>query len=126
MLGLFSQLASGANVKNIIFESCLIESTYKPAYYVGIVAGYSEGSISNCVINSSCSINLTSFYQGDANFCVGGIVGKAKSGVIGCYNYMPISISTLTAGYISESANENFNAFVLAELLVALKPQIIN
>lgn len=82
--GLFSVIDSSGNVKNLTFENASVIGTN----YVGIIAGHSWGSISDCSVTGTVIYNNTN----GGEVYVGGIAGYTSGNVNGC-----IANTTLTA-----------------------------
>ena len=78
--GLFAQISG--TVKNLELRDVDIEVSVNRSKYVGAVAGYSTGTIENCVVSGT----VTGKGQG-LGFSVGGVVGGSygsKAKIIGC------------------------------------------
>lgn len=76
--GLFAQISG--TVKNLELRDVDIEVSVNRSKYVGAVAGYSTGTIENCVVSGS----VIGKGQG-LGFSVGGVVGGSdKAKIIGC------------------------------------------
>lgn len=76
--GLLAQISG--TVKNLELRDVDIEVSVNPSKYVGAVAGYSTGTIENCVVSGT----VTGKGQGPS-FSVGGVVGgSSKAKIIGC------------------------------------------
>ena len=91
-LGIFGHLSSGALVKGIVLDDARITGDG----YVGGIAGYSDGIISDCRVTSHVSVCTTSYET--MNF--GGIVGsngetdKTSGTVSGCISSVTIAHGT--------------------------------
>lgn len=76
--GLFAQISG--TVKDLELRDVDIEVSVNASKYVGAVAGYSTGTIENCVVSGT----VTGNGQG-LGFSVGGVVGgSSKAKIIGC------------------------------------------
>lgn len=76
--GLFAQISG--TVKDLELRDVDIEVSVNRGKYVGAVAGYSTGTIENCVVSGSVTGNGQ-----DLGFSVGGVVGgSSKAKIIGC------------------------------------------
>lgn len=76
--GLFAQISG--TVKDLELKNVNIEVSVNASKYVGAVAGYSTGTIENCVVSGT----VTGNGQG-LGFSVGGVVGgSSKAKIIGC------------------------------------------
>lgn len=76
--GLFAQISG--TVKDLELRNVDIEVSVNQSKYVGAVAGYSTGTIENCVVSGT----VTGKGQG-LGFSVGGVVGgSSKAKIIGC------------------------------------------
>lgn len=76
--GLFAQISG--TVKDLELRDVDIEVSVNTGRYVGAVAGYSTGTIENCVVSGT----VTGNGQG-VGFSVGGVVGGSfKAKIIGC------------------------------------------
>lgn len=76
--GLFAQISG--TVKDLELRDVDIEVSVNRGKYVGAVAGYSTGTIENCVVSGT----VTGNGQG-LGFSVGGVVGgSSKAKIIGC------------------------------------------
>ena len=76
--GLFAQISG--TVKDLELRDVDIEVSVNRSKYVGAVAGYSTGTIENCVVSGT----VTGKGQG-LGFSVGGVVGgSSKAKIIGC------------------------------------------
>lgn len=74
--GLFSVIGSTGSVKNLTLENALMSGTN----YVGIVAGWSLGSITDCTVSGTVTHIAANGYK----VFVGGIAGRAEGNVDGC------------------------------------------
>lgn len=76
--GLFAQISG--TVKDLELRDVDIEVSVNRGKYVGAVAGYSTGTIENCVVSGTVTGNGQ-----DLGFSVGGVVGgSSKAKIIGC------------------------------------------
>ncbi len=67
--GLFGACFTNSTIKNLILRNCSLNGD---GYYLGLVAGYSQGIIDNCRVQGSIS---------GAGMCVGGIIGRSYGAV---------------------------------------------
>lgn len=74
--GLFSVIGSTGSVKNLTLENASASGTN----YVGIVAGWSLGSITDCTVSGTVTHIAANGYK----VFVGGIAGRAEGNVDGC------------------------------------------
>ena len=72
--GLFGKLESGAEVKNIVLANCNIGDGER----AGGIAGWNDGTITNCRVTSSVTVNGTNA----ASAQHGGIVGANSNGIV--------------------------------------------
>ncbi len=92
--GLFGAIYEQAQIKNLTLENAALTGS---GYYLGLIAGYSQGSISNC--HATGSIATT-------GMCVGGIVGRTYGSVEGC----SFSGTANACGYIGGIAGYSYGA----------------
>lgn len=74
--GLFSVIGSTGSVKNLTLENALMSGTN----YVGIVAGWSLGSITDCTVSGAVTHIVANGYK----VFVGGVSGRAEGNIDGC------------------------------------------
>ncbi len=74
--GLFSVIGSTGSVKNLTLENASASGTN----YVGIIAGWSLGSITDCTVSGAVTHIAANGYK----VFVGGIAGRAEENVNGC------------------------------------------
>lgn len=105
--GLFAQISG--TVKNLELRDVDIEVSVNPNKYVGAVAGYSTGTIENCVVSGS----VTGKGQGPS-FSVGGVVGGSyKAKIIGCSSTASVT-GDGPAGRVGGIVGTNMSSYVIA------------
>lgn len=108
--GLFAQISG--TVKNLELRDVDIEVSVNPSKYVGAVAGYSTGTIENCVVSGT----VTGKGQGPS-FSVGGVVGGSygsKAKIIGCSSTASVT-GDGPAGRVGGIVGSNMNSsYVIA------------
>jgi len=83
-LGLFGQIGTGGQIKNLGLEDVNITGDDNSIYLGGLV-GWNEGSISDCYSTGDVS-------GGDSSLCLGGLVGRSHYGSISnCYSTGDVS-----------------------------------
>ncbi|MCH5160251.1 MAG: hypothetical protein J1F66_05360 [Clostridiales bacterium] len=84
--GLFEKIDSGT-IQNLAFSdvkiTCSSTSSLKETY-VGVIAGLSRGTISDCIVKGAIDVQIY-------NANVGGIVGSNRGAINTCVNYISIS-----------------------------------
>ena len=105
--GLFAQISG--TVKNLKLRDVDIEVSVNPSKYVGAVAGYSTGTIENCVVSGT----VTGNGQG-SGFSVGGVVGGSyKAKIIGCSSTASVT-GNGPAGRVGGIVGSNMSSYVIA------------
>lgn len=108
--GLFAQISG--TVKDLELRDVDIEVSVNPSKYVGAVAGYSTGTIENCVVSGT----VTGKGQGPS-FSVGGVVGGSygsKAKIIGCSSTASVT-GDGPAGRVGGIVGSNMNSsYVIA------------
>ena len=105
--GLFAQISG--TVKNLELRDVDIEVSVNPSKYVGAVAGYSTGTIENCVVSGT----VTGNGQG-SGFSVGGVVGGSyKAKIIGCSSTASVT-GNGPAGRVGGIVGSNMSSYVIA------------
>lgn len=108
--GLFAQISG--TVKDLELRNVDIEVSVNPSKYVGAVAGYSTGTIENCVVSGT----VTGKGQG-SSFSVGGVVGGSygsKAKIIGCSSTASVT-GDGPAGRVGGIVGSNMNSsYVIA------------
>ena len=106
--GLFAQISG--TVKDLELRNVDIEVSVNPSKYVGAVAGYSTGTIENCVVSGT----VTGKGQGPS-FSVGGVVGgSSKAKIIGCSSTASVT-GDGPAGRVGGIVGSNMNSsYVIA------------
>ena len=105
--GLFAQISG--TVKNLELRDVDIEVSVNPSKYVGAVAGYSTGTIENCVVSGT----VTGKGQG-SSFSVGGVVGGSyKAKIIGCSSTASVT-GNGPAGRVGGIVGSNMSSYVIA------------
>lgn len=92
--GLFGACYTNSTLKNIIIRR---SSLTGDGYYLGLVAGYSQGVIDNCRVQGDVS---------GAGLCVGGVVGRSY----GTVQRSSFSGSVDAAGYVGGIAGYSYGA----------------
>ena len=101
--GLFSVIGSTGSVKNLTLENALMSGTN----YVGIIAGWSLGSITDCTVSGAVTHIAANGYK----VFVGGIAGRAEGSVDGCSAAVDLTVTEAQVevyvggivGYLSSS-----------------------
>ena len=83
--GLFSVIGSTGSVKNLTLENALMSGTN----YVGIIAGWSLGSITDCTVSGAVTHIAANGYKVFA----GGIAGRAEGSVDGCSAAVDLTVT---------------------------------
>ena len=83
--GLFSVIGSTGSVKNLTLENASASGTN----YVGIVAGWSLGSITDCTVSGAVTHIAANGYK----VFVGGIAGRAEGNVDGCSAAVDLTVT---------------------------------
>lgn len=83
--GLFSVIGSTGSVKNLTLENASASGTN----YVGIIAGWSLGSITDCTVSGAVTHIAANGYK----VFVGGIVGRAEGNVDGCSAAVDLTVT---------------------------------
>lgn len=106
--GLFPYIGSGGHVYDLNVE-CSITASNEP--YMGVIAGYNNGTISNCTVSGS----ITNTYNESYSCGVGGVVGQNHDGAIVemCVNSATVTgywkvggiVGYLDGGYIVNCGN---------------------
>ena len=105
--GLFAQISG--TVKNLELRDVDIEVSVNPNKYVGAVAGYSTGTIENCVVSGT----VTGKGQGPS-FSVGGVVGGSyKAKIIGCSSTASVT-GDGPVGRVGGIVGTNMSSYVIA------------
>lgn len=105
--GLFAQISG--TVKNLELRDVDIEVSVNRSKYVGAVAGYSTGTIENCVVSGA----VTGNGQG-SSFSVGGVVGGSyKAKIIGCSSTAFVT-GDGPAGRVGGIVGSNMSSYVIA------------
>ena len=105
--GLFAQISG--TVKDLELRDVDIEVYVNRSKYVGAVAGYSTGTIENCVVSGS----VTGKGQG-LGFSVGGVVGGSyKAKIIGCSSTASVT-GNGPAGRVGGIVGTNMSSYVIA------------
>ena len=105
--GLFAQISG--TVKNLELRDVDIEVSVNRGKYVGAVAGYSTGTIENCVVSGSVTGNGQ-----DLGFSVGGVVGgSSKAKIIGCSSTAFVT-GDGQAGRVGGIVGSNMSSYVIA------------
>ena len=105
--GLFAQISG--TVKDLELRDVDIEVSVNPSKYVGAVAGYSTGTIENCVVSGT----VTGNGQG-SGFSVGGVVGGSyKAKIIGCSSTASVT-GNGPAGRVGGIVGSNMSSYVIA------------
>ena len=86
--GLFGYISKDASVENLSLKACTISG----GQYTGGIIGFSEGTVTNCVIEANSEINGTSY--------VGGVVGYSKTVIESCQNKGVVKGSQIATGGI--------------------------
>jgi hypothetical protein len=86
-LGLFGYIGSSGSIKNLGLENCAVSG----CYYVGDLAGSSDGSISNCYSTGMASGSSDSYY-------IGGLVGSSHGSMSNCSSTGTVSGSSSVGG----------------------------
>ena len=87
--GLFSVIGSTGSVKNLTLENASASGTN----YVGIVAGWSLGSITDCTVSGAVTHIAVNGYK----VFVGGIAGRAEGNVDGCSATVNLTVTDAEA-----------------------------
>ena len=107
--GLFAQISG--TVKDLELRDVDIEVSVNRSKYVGAVAGYSTGTIENCVVSGT----VTGKGQG-LGFSVGGVVGGSygsKAKIIGCSSTASVT-GNGQAGRVGGIVGSNMSSYVIA------------
>ena len=105
--GLFAQISG--TVKDLELRNVDIEVSVNQSKYVGAVAGYSTGTIENCVVSGT----VTGKGQG-LGFSVGGVVGGSyKAKIIGCSSTASVT-GNGPAGRVGGIVGSNMSSYVIA------------
>lgn len=105
--GLFAQISG--TVKDLELKNVNIEVSVNASKYVGAVAGYSTGTIENCVVSGT----VTGEGQ-DLGFSVGGVVGGSyKAKIIGCSSTAFVT-GDGQAGRVGGIVGNNMSSYVIA------------
>jgi hypothetical protein len=88
-IGLFGYIVSGAQIRNLGVKNVNINGSY----YVGGLAGFNGGSISNCYSTGSVS-------GGDDSWYVGGLVGYNNGDISKCYSTGQVSGHWIVGGLV--------------------------
>ena len=83
--GLFSVIGSTGSVKNLTLENASVSGTN----YVGIVAGWSLGSITDCTVSGAVTHIAANGYK----VFVGGIAGRAEENVDRCLAAVNLAVT---------------------------------
>ena len=83
--GLFSVIGSTGSVKNLTLENASASGTN----YVGIIAGWSLGSITDCTVSGAVTHIAVNGYK----VFVGGIAGRAEGNVNGCSAAVDLTVT---------------------------------
>ncbi len=83
--GLFSVIGSTGSVKNLTLENALMSGTN----YVGIIAGWSLGSIADCTVSGAVTHIAANGYK----VFVGGIAGRAEENVDRCSAAVDLTVT---------------------------------
>jgi len=86
-LGLFGYIGSSGSIKNLGLENCAVSG----CYYVGDLAGSSDGSIRNCYSTGMASGSSDSYY-------IGGLVGSSHGSMSNCSSTGTVSGSSSVGG----------------------------
>lgn len=86
--GLFGYVNKDASIENLSLKACTISG----GQYTGGIAGFSEGIITNCVIEKNTDISGTSY--------TGGIVGYSKIEIKSCQNKGVVKGTQIATGGI--------------------------
>ena len=87
--GLFSVIGSTGSVKNLTLENALMSATN----YVGIIAGWSLGSITDCTVSGTVTYIAANSFK----VFVGGIAGRAEGNVDGCSATVNLTVTDAEA-----------------------------
>ena len=87
--GLFSVIGSTGSVKNLTLENASVSGTN----YVGIIAGWSLGSITDCTVSGTVTYIAANGYK----VFVGGIAGRAEGNVDGCSATVNLTVTDAEA-----------------------------
>ena len=87
--GLFSVIGSTGSVKNLTLENALMSGTN----YVGIIAGWSLGSITDCTVSGVVTHIAANGYK----VFVGGIAGRAEGNIDGCSAAVNLTVTDAEA-----------------------------
>lgn len=105
--GLFDQISG--TVKDLELRDVDIEVSVNGGKYVGAVAGYSTGTIENCVVSGTVTGNGQ-----DLSFSVGGVVGGSyKAKIIGCSSTASVT-GDGPAGRVGGIVGTNMSSYVIA------------
>ncbi len=106
--GLFAQISG--TVKDLELRDVDIEVSVNASKYVGAVAGYSTGTIENCVVSGT----VTGNGQG-SGFSVGGVAGGNAGGkVVGCSSTASVTANGSNSRVGGVVGNNMMNATVAA------------
>jgi hypothetical protein len=87
--GLFGYINKDASIENLSLKACTISG----GQYTGGVAGFSEGIITNCVIEKNTEVSGTSY--------TGGVVGYSKIEIKSCQNKGVVKGTQIATGGIA-------------------------
>ena len=87
--GLFSVIGSTGSVKNLALEKASASGTN----YVGIIAGWSLGSITDCTVSGAVTHIAANGYK----VFVGGIAGRAEGNIDGCSAAVNLTVTDAEA-----------------------------
>ncbi len=90
--GLFGALYEGSVVKNVILRNCSLSGS---GYYLGLLAGYSQGELENCQVEGTIS---------GSGMNVGGVIGRSYGALRNC----TFSGSASGYGYVGGVAGYSF------------------
>ncbi len=125
--GLFRATFADTVIQNVILDNLYINATYRKAkdnLYVGGIAGYNNGTIQNCGIESGTIIAKKTLANTTADMwpssVAGGITGEisATGKILNCYNK-----SSITSTSPSQEYNEAYAAGIVG---VSQGGQILN
>ena len=87
--GLFSVIGSTGSVKNLTLENASVSGTN----YVGIIAGWSLGSITDCTVSGVVTHIVANGYK----VFVGGVSGRAEGNIDGCSAAVNLTVTDAEA-----------------------------
>ena len=90
------------SIASITIQNCKVSGTITGTSYVGGIAGYSAGDISDCE-------NYATVSGGDT---VGGLVGYKRYSMTNCTNYGSVKGDTMTGGLVGNLAGGTVNGCV--------------